>query len=127
DGPDALARTDAVEPRLAHRPCGAAPLAGGVLAEELIPAAAREVEARRVLVDGAECCVAKGAQQVVGIRIRLPRDVDGAEPLLAAVPRLRQRPHRHAARSVDVVDERLVRGEAELAVGRIRVAGEGPR
>src|SRR5437773_1551495 len=126
-GPDALAGADAVEPRLAHRPRGAAPLARRVLAEELVPAPAAEVEARRVLVDGPERRVAKGTQQVVGIRIRLPRNADGAEPLLAAVPRLRQRPHRHAAQSVDVLDERLVRGETEVAVGRIGIAGEGPR
>src|SRR5439155_23983985 len=51
----------------------------------------------------------------------------GAEPLLAAVTRLRQRLDRHAAEPVDVVDERLVGGEAEVGVGRIRLGGEGPR
>src|SRR5439155_22594529 len=82
-GPDPLALRDAVEPRLTHRPRWAASLAGRVLAEELVPAPAPEAEARRVPVPGPERPVAKGAQQVVGIRVRLPRDADGAEPLLA--------------------------------------------
>src|SRR2546422_3237027 len=41
--------------------------------------------------------------------------------------RLRQRPHGHTAESVDIVDERLVRREAEVAVRRIGIDREGPR
>src|SRR5438552_2511931 len=125
--PDALARRDVVERRLADGPRGAAPLAGRVLAEELVPAAAGQLEARRVLVDGPERRVAKGAHEVLGIRVRPPRDAQGTKPLLATVLDLRQRPDRHAGEFVDVVDERLMWDDAEVAIRGIGIFAEGPR
>src|SRR5207244_8695734 len=60
-------------------------------------------------------------------RIRPPRDAQGTKPLLAAALGLRQRPDSHASEFVDVVDERLMWDDAEVAIGGIGIFGEGPR
>src|SRR6267142_2344301 len=56
----------------------------------------------------------------------MPRDPDRAHPLLALVARLGERPYRRTAQPIHVVDQLLVRREAEIAVGWIRIEGEGP-
>src|SRR5438094_506186 len=96
------------------------------LAEQTIPAAAGALDARRVLVDRAEGRVPRRSQEIVRVRRRAPPDPDRAEPLLAVVARLGQRPHRGTARAIDVVDELLMGSQAQVLVGRVRIDDERP-
>jgi hypothetical protein len=126
DSPDRLA-AGRVESRLAEAPGRPAPLAGREFEEEPIPPAAGLLEARGLRIEGAERRVPVSLEQIVGVRVGAPGHAHAGDRATALVGRLGKRPHGGAAEALDMVDERLVGGDAEILPGRIGVDGERPR